>query len=141
MRYRDDFEPVLRGVNLQIAPGSSVGIVGRTGSGKSSLFRGLIPEIFILLSNRFRSFYPLSYFYLLYLLFHLPLPSHQSFTPATPRSPSSNRAGRRGDIDRWGGREPIGLVRAPIGAVHHTSGSRIVQWIHQVGFFTSLSVY
>jgi ABC-type multidrug transport system fused ATPase/permease subunit len=40
MRYRDDFEPVLRGVNLEIAPGSSVGIVGRTGSGKSSLFRG-----------------------------------------------------------------------------------------------------
>ena len=40
MRYREDFEPVLKGVNLQIAPGSSVGIVGRTGSGKSSLFRG-----------------------------------------------------------------------------------------------------
>ena len=42
MRYREDFEPVLKGVNLQIAPGSSVGIVGRTGSGKSSLFRGEI---------------------------------------------------------------------------------------------------
>ena len=41
MRYRDDFEPVLRGVNLLINPGSSVGIVGRTGSGKSSLFRGI----------------------------------------------------------------------------------------------------
>ena len=42
MRYRDDFEPVLRGVNLLINPGSSVGIVGRTGSGKSSLFRGIL---------------------------------------------------------------------------------------------------
>ena len=42
MRYRSDFEPVLRGVDLHIAPGESVGIVGRTGSGKSSLFRCLL---------------------------------------------------------------------------------------------------
>jgi ABC-type multidrug transport system fused ATPase/permease subunit len=42
MRYRSDFEPVLRGVDLHIAPGDSVGIVGRTGSGKSSLFRCLL---------------------------------------------------------------------------------------------------
>eukprot|EP01038_Epipyxis_sp_PR26KG_P011238 gene11238-15079_t len=42
MRYRNDFEPVLKGVNLSIQPGESLGIVGRTGSGKSSLFRGLL---------------------------------------------------------------------------------------------------
>jgi len=34
MRYREDFEPVLRGVNVAIHPGERLGIVGRTGSGK-----------------------------------------------------------------------------------------------------------
>ena len=42
MRYRDDMDPVLRGVTLQIQPGASIGIVGRTGSGKSSLLRALL---------------------------------------------------------------------------------------------------
>ncbi|KAJ1437218.1 hypothetical protein B484DRAFT_416639 [Ochromonadaceae sp. CCMP2298] len=42
MRYREDFEPVLRGVQVSIQPGERVGIVGRTGSGKSSLFRALL---------------------------------------------------------------------------------------------------
>ena len=42
MRYRDDFQPVLQGVSLEINPGESVGVVGRTGSGKSSLFRALL---------------------------------------------------------------------------------------------------
>ena len=42
MRYRSDFQPVLRGVNLNVKPGEMVGIVGRTGSGKSSLFRALL---------------------------------------------------------------------------------------------------
>lgn len=41
MRYRSDFAPVLRGVSLHIRPGERIGIVGRTGSGKSSLFRSL----------------------------------------------------------------------------------------------------
>ncbi|KAK5089910.1 Transporter of the ATP-binding cassette (ABC) [Lithohypha guttulata] len=43
--YRKDLEPVLRGVTFKIAAAEKVGIVGRTGAGKSSLalalFRGL----------------------------------------------------------------------------------------------------
>ena len=42
MSYRDDFEPVLKGVTLNIEPGERIGIVGRTGSGKSSLLRALL---------------------------------------------------------------------------------------------------
>ncbi len=37
MKYRDDTEMVLRGVDATIFPGEKIGIVGRTGSGKSSL--------------------------------------------------------------------------------------------------------
>ena len=44
-RYRSDLEPVLRNVTFKINPLEKVGIVGRTGAGKSSLalalFRGL----------------------------------------------------------------------------------------------------
>jgi len=47
-RYRPDLDPVLRGVTLKINPLEKVGIVGRTGAGKSSLalalFRGLEAE-------------------------------------------------------------------------------------------------
>ncbi len=37
LRYRDGLELVLRGLNLRIGGGQRVGIVGRTGAGKSSL--------------------------------------------------------------------------------------------------------
>ncbi|KAJ2512704.1 Multidrug resistance-associated protein 1, partial [Coemansia sp. RSA 2049] len=41
MKYRDDLEYVLKNVSLSINPGEKVGIVGRTGAGKSSLSRVL----------------------------------------------------------------------------------------------------
>ena len=47
-RYRPDLEPVLKHVTFKIQPLEKVGIVGRTGAGKSSLalalFRGLEAE-------------------------------------------------------------------------------------------------
>lgn len=47
-RYRAGLEPVLRNVTFSVRPGERVGIVGRTGAGKSSLalalFRGLEAE-------------------------------------------------------------------------------------------------
>lgn len=47
-RYRSDLEPVLRNVTFNVNAGERVGIVGRTGAGKSSLalalFRGLEAE-------------------------------------------------------------------------------------------------
>ncbi|KAL6776048.1 hypothetical protein ACKKBG_A19595 [Auxenochlorella protothecoides x Auxenochlorella symbiontica] len=41
MRYRAELGPVLKGVTFFVAPGEKVGIVGRTGSGKSSLIVSL----------------------------------------------------------------------------------------------------
>jgi ABC-type multidrug transport system fused ATPase/permease subunit len=41
MRYRADLDLVIKGVNLEIPGGSRVGIVGRTGSSKSSLLVAL----------------------------------------------------------------------------------------------------
>ncbi|KAI9805212.1 MAG: hypothetical protein M1825_001048 [Sarcosagium campestre] len=47
-RYRSDLDPVLKHVSFKIAPLEKVGVVGRTGAGKSSmalaLFRGLEAE-------------------------------------------------------------------------------------------------
>ncbi|MCO5564932.1 hypothetical protein L7F22_018602 [Adiantum nelumboides] len=41
MRYRDDLPPVLIGLSAKIQPNEKVGIVGRTGAGKSSMFNTL----------------------------------------------------------------------------------------------------
>jgi len=42
--YPGSTEPVLEGINLELSPGSSLGILGRTGSGKSTLVQ-LLPRI------------------------------------------------------------------------------------------------
>uniref|UniRef100_A0A7S1JR02 ABC transporter domain-containing protein n=1 Tax=Vitrella brassicaformis TaxID=1169539 RepID=A0A7S1JR02_9ALVE len=42
MRYRPGLPLVLKGINLSIRPGERVGIVGRTGAGKSSMLASLL---------------------------------------------------------------------------------------------------
>lgn len=42
MRYREDTPFVLKGISFSIAPGEKIGVAGRTGSGKSSLFLTLL---------------------------------------------------------------------------------------------------
>ncbi|KAJ2715090.1 hypothetical protein H4R19_001394 [Coemansia spiralis] len=41
LRYRADLEPALAGINLTVQPGENIGIVGRTGAGKSTLAKSL----------------------------------------------------------------------------------------------------
>lgn len=41
LRYRSEFPPVLKGVSFSLQPGEHLGIVGRTGCGKSSLIQAL----------------------------------------------------------------------------------------------------
>ncbi|KAJ1722081.1 hypothetical protein LPJ61_005964, partial [Coemansia biformis] len=41
LRYRADLPPALDGINLTITPGEKIGIVGRTGAGKSTLVKSL----------------------------------------------------------------------------------------------------
>lgn len=42
LKYRAELDYVLSDINLKIAPGTKLGIVGRTGSGKSSLLSALL---------------------------------------------------------------------------------------------------
>ena len=37
LKYRNDLDFVLKGVSFIVKPGESIGCVGRTGAGKSSL--------------------------------------------------------------------------------------------------------
>ena len=37
MKYREELDPSIRGLNVEIEAGMKVGIVGRTGAGKSSI--------------------------------------------------------------------------------------------------------
>ena len=41
-RYRSDLEPVIKKIDLEIYPGQKVGIVGRTGAGKSTIVAALL---------------------------------------------------------------------------------------------------
>jgi ATP-binding cassette, subfamily C (CFTR/MRP), member 1 len=41
LRYRDDLPPVLRSLSAIVYPGENIGVVGRTGAGKSSLIMAL----------------------------------------------------------------------------------------------------
>jgi ABC-type multidrug transport system fused ATPase/permease subunit len=41
MQYRADLDPVLKDISFSVAPGEKIGIVGRTGAGKSSLLVAL----------------------------------------------------------------------------------------------------
>jgi ATP-binding cassette subfamily B protein len=45
-RYKNDQEPILRGVNFTVEPGMFVGLVGRSGSGKSTLSK-LIQRLYL----------------------------------------------------------------------------------------------
>jgi ABC-type multidrug transport system fused ATPase/permease subunit len=42
VRYRPDLPPALRALSLRVRAGEKVGIVGRTGAGKSTVFSSLL---------------------------------------------------------------------------------------------------
>jgi ABC-type multidrug transport system fused ATPase/permease subunit len=42
LRHRSTLEPVLKNINTRIESGEKIGIIGRTGAGKSSLFKGIL---------------------------------------------------------------------------------------------------
>lgn len=41
MRYRPELPPVLKGLNMALSPGEKIGVVGRTGAGKSSIMTAI----------------------------------------------------------------------------------------------------
>lgn len=41
MRYRENLEPALKSLSVTVEPGMKIGIVGRTGAGKSSILQAL----------------------------------------------------------------------------------------------------
>ncbi|KAJ1017870.1 hypothetical protein NDA16_005186 [Ustilago loliicola] len=45
LRYAEDFPDVLKGVSFDVKPGEKVGVIGRTGSGKSSLASSLFRAV------------------------------------------------------------------------------------------------
>jgi len=42
VRYREDRPPALKGISIDLAPGEHVGIIGRTGSGKTTILLALL---------------------------------------------------------------------------------------------------
>lgn len=59
MRYRADTPYVLKDINIKIKSGEKVGIVGRSGSGKSTILQALFrsveiePEGYIYITSKF----------------------------------------------------------------------------------------
>lgn len=49
LNYRPELPPVLKGISMTVAAGEKIGIVGRTGAGKSSIMTGATHILFIYL--------------------------------------------------------------------------------------------